>query len=278
MSGGGSVTGAPAGGCLVEFAASNQVFSPADAVVVPFEDITLAATGWLPDSTVDFVLEYAPTGQSVPGTFPTDAAGEYYEVFSANEDGEGAWILTANETGTGCEAEGSFRVVPLYDILDSQFLTHIKWLFVEGITAGCSSTAYCPNGVVTRGQMATFLVRALNLPPTSTDFFTDDEGSVHEANINRLRAAGITAGCGGTRFCPNGQVTRGQMATFMVRAFNLPTTSTDYFNDDQGSVHEPNINRMRAANITAGCGGSRFCPSGLVTRGQMAAFLDRAVN
>jgi 2-keto-3-deoxy-6-phosphogluconate aldolase len=126
--------------------------------------------------------------------------------------------------------------------------------------------------------MATFLVRALNLPNTGTDYFTDDEGSVHENNINRLRAAGITAGCGGTRFCPDGIVTRGQMATFLVRGFDLSNTSTDYFTDDEGSVHENNINRLRAAGITTGCGGTNFCPNGLVTRGQMAAFISRAMN
>jgi hypothetical protein len=173
-----------------------------------------------------------------------------------------------------------YRVVapPFTDVVNSQFIDSITWLAGEGITAGCGGTNYCPNGLVTRGQMATFLVRALNLPSTGTDYFTDDEGSVHENNINRLRAAGITAGCGGTRFCPDGIVTRGQMATFLVRGFDLSNTSTDYFTDDEGSVHENNINRLRAAGITTGCGGTNFCPNGLVTRGQMAAFISRAMN
>jgi hypothetical protein len=126
--------------------------------------------------------------------------------------------------------------------------------------------------------MATFLVRALNLPTTSTDYFTDDEGNTHENSINRLRAAGITSGCGGTRFCPDGIVTRGQMASFLVRGFDLPATGTDYFTDDEGNTHEANINRLRASAITFGCGGTNFCPNGSVTRGQMAAFLHRAVE
>jgi hypothetical protein len=66
------------------------------------------------------------------------------------------------------------------------------------------------------------------------------------------------------------------MATFLVRGFDLPTTSTDYFSDDSGSIHEANINRLRAAGVTHGCGGTNFCPNGIVTRGQMAAFLHRA--
>ena len=67
--------------------------------------------------------------------------------------------------------------------------------------------------------MASFLVRAFHLPTTATDYFTDDETNKHEANINRLRAASITFGCSATTFCPDGQVTRGQMAAFIHRAF-----------------------------------------------------------
>jgi hypothetical protein len=164
------------------------------------------------------------------------------------------------------------------DSFTNKFLDDIAWLASEGITAGCGAFRFCPDGLVTRGQMATFLVRALELPATGTDYFTDDEGSVHENNINRLRAAGITAGCGGSRFCPDGLVTRAQMATFLVRGFDLPATASDYFTDDEGSVHEPNINALSASNITHGCGGTRFCPNGIVTRGQMAAFLHRALD
>ncbi|MEO5966345.1 MAG: glycosyl hydrolase family 18 protein, partial [Candidatus Limnocylindrales bacterium] len=53
----------------------------------------------------------------------------------------------------------------------SSFAKPIEWMYIEGITAGCSSTRYCPGSDVTRAQMAAFLVRALNLPATSTDYF-----------------------------------------------------------------------------------------------------------
>jgi hypothetical protein len=66
--------------------------------------------------------------------------------------------------------------------------------------------------------MAAFLVRALDLPITSSDYFTDDNVSIFEGDINRLAASGITSGCGTTSFCPNDNVTRGQMAAFLKRA------------------------------------------------------------
>ena len=72
--------------------------------------------------------------------------------------------------------------------------------------------------------MAAFMVRAFNLPPTSQNFFDDDDGSTFEDDINRLAAAGITQGCNppaNTQYCPGALVTRAQMASFLVRALGL---------------------------------------------------------
>jgi hypothetical protein len=66
--------------------------------------------------------------------------------------------------------------------------------------------------------MASFLVRAFDVPPTSQDFFTDDGGSIHEDEINALAAAGLAFGCTSTRFCPTNSVTREQMSAFLHRA------------------------------------------------------------
>jgi hypothetical protein len=68
--------------------------------------------------------------------------------------------------------------------------------------------------------MASFLVRALDLPPSATDPFTDDEGNQHESDINALAASGITSGCGPAKFCPKLAVSREQMAAFLHRALD----------------------------------------------------------
>ena len=83
--------------------------------------------------------------------------------------------------------------------------------------------------------MASFLARAVDLPGTGTDYFVDDDGSVHETNINKIAAAGITVGCTppardrsvGDRYCGDESVTRAQMASFLARALDLPGTGTD---------------------------------------------------
>lgn len=166
------------------------------------------------------------------------------------------------------------------DIGPSKFRQDIEWLAGAGITSGCGEGRFCPKGAVTRGQMASFLSRFLELPqPEKRDAYTDDDGSIHELNIDRLAASGITVGCGTGRFCPHGLVTRGQMATFLARALTLREGgASDFFDDDDLSKHRVNIDRLAASRITAGCATRRFCPDGIVTREQMAAFLHRAAS
>ena len=113
----------------------------------------------------------------------------------------------------------------------------IEAIAAAGITGGCNAAAklYCPNAPVTRGQMATFLDRALDLPPSTQDYFTDDDGTTHEAAINRVAEAGIAAGTGPTTFNPSGTVTRAQMATFLGRALQLTQVASGPFTDLGGT-------------------------------------------
>ncbi|MDQ3500751.1 MAG: S-layer homology domain-containing protein, partial [Actinomycetota bacterium] len=138
-------------------------------------------------------------------------------------------------------------------------------------------TLYCPASPVTRGQMATFLSRARGLPPPTADYFADDAGSPYESSDNQVKEAGISNGCSATAFCPNAPTTREQMASFLVRALQLPASTFDYFGDDEGSIHEADINALAQAGITSGCTATTYCPGASVTREQMAAFLHRAL-
>ena len=101
------------------------------------------------------------------------------------------------------------------------------------ITVGCKTDPlrYCPDELVTRARMATFLVRAFDLEPAEPAGFDDIEGGTHEAAINALAAAKITVGCkkDTLQYCPQKPVTRAQMATFLARALGLveiPSTTT----------------------------------------------------
>ena len=168
--------------------------------------------------------------------------------------------------------------VSFSDVSGSVHSENILQLAELGITGGCAPELYCPEDPVTRAQMATFLTRALGLPIPNADTFDDDDGSTHEPNIEALAAAEITLGCGGDSYCPNDEVTRAQMATFLARALDLASVEADSFDDDDGSTHEPNIEALAAAEVTLGCGDRVYCPGDSVTRAQMATFLIRALD
>ena len=112
------------------------------------------------------------------------------------------------------------------DVPDNDWRTpYIERLADLGITVGCRSEPlrFCPDRLVNRAQMASFLARALDLPPAPDAGFEDvDPEGVHADNINRLYAAspGITTGCRSEplRFCPGSPVKRAQMAVFLYRS------------------------------------------------------------
>jgi Tol biopolymer transport system component len=222
----------------------------------------------------DFNPAWSPDGSYI--AYTGDPFGDF-DILAVPAVGGAAGLITDSYDD---DYNADWQPVPVFPLVDarfSQFDSDIQWVYNAGITSGCSAERYCPDDSVTRGQMAAFLARALDLPNATKDYFTDDETSIFEADINRLAEAGITTGCtSATTYCPTQTVTRGQMAAYLDRALKLPATSTDYFTDDETSIFEVDINRLAASGITSGCTATTYCPAQNVTRGQMAAFLHRA--
>ena len=157
---------------------------------------------------------------------------------------------------------------------------NIERLVDMGVAEGCDDDPprFCPGEPISRGQMATFLARALELPAATRDHFDDDDGQIHEDNINRLAEAGVARGVSPRRFRAGGHVTRAQMATFLAEGFELARSNDDAFRDDEGNTHEPQIDAVAAAGVANGCGAQRFCPGASVTRAQMATFIVQAID
>ena len=208
---------------------------------------------------VAIVFMYGPEGLADGDAVPSDPS----------DDGSGSDPDDSYE-GSFSDDEGSVHEDSIEAIADA------------GITEGCKAgqAEYCPEALVTRAQMATFIMRALDLSPSAIDFFGDDDGSAHEAAINALAEAGISLGCGDGQYCGDEPVTRAQMATFLQRALELEPATGDGFVDDDGSTHEDAINALAEKGITGGCdsGARLFCPEEKVTRAQMASFLARALG
>lgn len=111
----------------------------------------------------------------------------------------------------------------------STFFSFIDQMAVRQISLGCSSNPplYCPGDLVTREQMAAFLVRAkgeFNPPTPPSQRFNDvPPSNPFYKFIDRMAVLNITQGCSSNPplYCPSSTVTRAQMAAFLVRAFNL---------------------------------------------------------
>jgi uncharacterized delta-60 repeat protein len=167
----------------------------------------------------------------------------------------------------------------------------IETLYRSGITSGCNAVPllFCPEAIVSRSQMAVFLLRGVHgstySPPKATGAIFGDVplGYWAGAWIEQLANEGITGGCGNGNYCPELTVTRDQMAVFLLRAKHglgyTPPVATGVF-ADVPTTHwaAPWIEQLAAEGITAGCGGGNYCPGAPVTRAQMAVFLVRTFN
>jgi outer membrane protein assembly factor BamB len=148
-----------------------------------------------------------------------------------------------------------------------------------GVTSGCGDGRYCPGGDVRRDQLASFLARALRLPPAEHVFEDVDPNSVHSPAVGALAAAGVTSGCDVGRYCPGASITRGQLATMLTAALDLPPGPDPGFVDvTTAHHHHPGIWALAASGITQGCRPDAFCPNAPLRRDQMASLLVRALG
>jgi hypothetical protein len=157
------------------------------------------------------------------------------------------------------------------------------------VATGVTPTTYVPTGSVNRAQMASFLARLVlesggTLPDSPPDAFDDDTGAgVHAKAIDQLAAVGVLRGKAPRTYDPAGLVTRDQMATFLVAAYEYRSgealaAGDDYFYDDDASPHQGNIQKTARAGLTGGVGAGRYGPAEVTQRGQMASFLIRVLD
>ena len=237
---------------------------------------TTAELTWAPATDDNGISEYTVEYQGeVIGT----TSGTTLVVTDLTPGATHLLTITAHDPSGNATTGPAIDVTTARDFADTNgsiFEDDIAWLAARGITVGCDDSNFCPHARLTRAQMASLLAQAFELEPIDGNLF-DDASGIHEANINAIAEAVITLGCspGGRLFCPNSFVPRGQMASFLARAFELDPSNANAFSDDNGSVHEPNIDAIAIAGITSGCQSGLFCPSSVVTRGQVAAFLHR---
>lgn len=162
----------------------------------------------------------------------------------------------------------------------------LQWWSVDAITD--DPVQFRPGVTVTRGMMAQFVIDVIDVtdadgagaPPTVD--FSDIAGHPHRREIRRLATTGAVEGFGDGTFRPNQPVTRGQMARFIVdtlsavHGIDLPDDGHNF--NDVGGTFDVQIGKLVGADITTGVTATRYEPSGTVTRGQIAAFMARALQ
>jgi hypothetical protein len=174
--------------------------------------------------------------------------------------------------------------------LEAVDCTFDNGIFIGG-TAVTGEREFHPAQSVTRAQMASVLVRALEhagytLPADAEDAFEDDSTSVHEDNINTLAAAGIVSGKTETQYDPKAAISRAEMATLLVQSAEMaygaelePQSGNPFRDVSSGSSHRDNIIvASEILGLAVGTGGDTYEPQAEVRRDWMATFVSRLVD
>jgi len=188
---------------------------------------------------------------------------------------------------------GPGTITSFADVLPSHWAwSWIKRLSHAGITNGCGLLLYCPENIVTRAEMAKFLLKGMHgsvyMPPAATAVFSDVPTTYWAAEwIVQLYQEGITNGCATDplRYCPDSNVTRAEMAKFLLLAKHGSTytppavgTSTGFADVSTSHWAAAWIKQLAAEGITTIPAGGNYLPESLVTRAEMAKFLVITFN
>ena len=200
--------------------------------------------------------------------------------------------ILAYAPGVAAQTEPAAETEPASASVFQDSIDRLEWYSYNGefdlfAGTGCAdSDELCPAEPVLRWEIAVWLVRIIdrtNPPAIRSSRYDDvDPGAWWAPHAERLAQLEIDLSCGTDplRLCPHEPMDRGQMAGFLEHLLNLPPAGTAGF-IDMGADH-PNIDGLdllAGVGITGGCdlNPAHYCPDQYVTRGQMAAFLARAL-
>lgn len=158
----------------------------------------------------------------------------------------------------------------------------ITYLAQQEIIQGYHDGNFGVNDHISRIQAATMIIRALDLDTNYRpilefkDIVHDDDGY---SIIATIADEGIMKGNENGEFKPNEKLTRAQMATILVKAFNLQGQSTYSFRDVSDKHWASSaIKSLYQNNITTGYSDNTFKPNNHITRTQFAVFMARVLN
>ncbi|MFE1242951.1 S-layer homology domain-containing protein [Fictibacillus sp. NPDC058756] len=134
-----------------------------------------------------------------------------------------------------------------------------------------------PGKEMTRAQAAALFANILGIYDDSleADFSDVKEGAWYYGAVAAVQEHGIMAGTG-SAFNPEGKLTRGQVAALVVRAYDLEAEGAEHsFTDVEGNMFENEIAILAELGIASGTTGGKFEPNKVITRAEMAAFIQK---
>ena len=215
------------------------------------------------------LLHYPADGGEPESIFPTTylAGDQYYAQFVLT--GFSDYILTE-------------RINAIFtDVADpaAYYFSAVYWAYKNGVTSGTSATTFSPGKSCTRGQIVTFLWKALGSPePSSMDNpFTDvKESDYFYKPVLWAKENGVTAGKTPTTFGPGLPCTRGQIVTFLWKALGSPepsSTNNPFTDVKTGDYFYKPVLWAKEKGITSGTSATTFGPGTPCPRGQSMTFL-----
>lgn len=204
----------------------------------------------------------------------------YYDVLLSTSPAEAALGQGSGSTAQSGSAQTGFADVNSSDY----FAPAVQWAVGNGITSGVSDRSFAPSAPCTRAQITTFLWRAAGSPRPSL-FARNRFSDVHSSDyyysaVLWAQSRGIASGVTKTSFAPNKTCTRAEAVTLLWRYRGSPNvTVSSAFSDVPGGAWYAKAVSWAAANgITSGVSAGRFGPNETCTRGQIIAFLYRAIG
>ena len=167
------------------------------------------------------------------------------------------------------------------DVPSNAYYTEaINWAVENNITSGISITQFSPDKTCTRGQVVSFIWRAMGQPePTINEnpFIDVSENDYNYKAILWAYENGIASGITNNIFGSDEYCTRSQVVTFLWRAAGQPTTTLNnsFIDVRKNSYFINAINWAVENGITSGTSNSTFGVDDYCTRSQVVTFLYR---